>query len=174
MALFGRRKQVASEPASPATTDWTDLSAVRAEWGGRITPEEGLLGWRNGTRLAAEGPVPGQLTNTAEYLTRAFPYRAAEDDLLSDDQLAAAIETVLHLLERAPMMFGEYKLRDQLVRLVLTVARQHGWQPRELGGDGRIRARFDSPMVYEALRYDPIPRDETVRYFFGVSTARGV
>lgn len=153
MPLFGRRRDgeaaANSAQARPAlatsagmpepTQDWTDPQTIRAEWEGQVQGnDDGMLGWRNGTRMFEEGLVPAQTLNVAEYLTRGLSYHLF-DPILTDQQAKVAAQRVLGLIDQVPSepaFLAQFAPR--ISRLALTVAREKRWQPASLGGDGSI------------------------------------
>ena len=187
MALFGKRKdtvpthrppqaatpQYASASSLPQpSTDWTDVANVKAEWQGSNlqTREDGLLGWSNGTRLFAEGPIPPQRLNVAEYITRGLAHHLFQP-ILSDADALLACKRVLTLVDQIPSepaFMAEFGPR--LSRLALTIVREQGWQPSELGGDNSVtaeilQARPDGLVVYSALCPGVAPGDVWPNFF---------
>ena len=82
---------------------------------------------------------------------------------------------ILQLLEipAEPAFLAEFAPR--LSRLALTVIREHGWQPQELGGDGSVTdeilgARRDGLVLYSA-RCAGVRPEDTWREFFRVTPA---
>jgi hypothetical protein len=164
--------QLASAGSLPEpSVDQSDTAKVRAEWETELQGrEQGILGWRNGTRMFGEDPIPAQRVNVAEYLTRGLAYHLFSPVLSDQDALIAA-RNVLHLVDRIPaepafaVEFG-----PKLSRLALTIIRENRWQPAELGGDGSVvgeivDARRDGLVVYSA-RCPGVPVDRTWQTFF--------
>lgn len=192
MALFGRRKDAAatasrqprpSTSATPSayasaaslpapTTDWTDLTHVRAEWsnGNLEAREQALLSWQNGTRMFHEGVIPQQRMNAAQYIAQGLAYHLYEP-ILSDADALTAAQQILLLVDRIPPE-PEWmaKFGPRLSRLALAVIRERGWQPSALGGDDSIvdeivNARPDGLVLYSARGPGVAPED-VWRHFF--------
>lgn len=157
-----------SPSPEPALTDWSNIDAIKAEWAKQsFDHDQDLLGFQNGMRLAREDSTPAQLFNYAEYMTRGLKHSLMGEDIACDDEIADALERVLLLLERTKIMHEmQYEYRRTLVRLALAITKDKGWQPDDLGGNGRVHANFESPMVRDALRYDPVPPSEVTQRFF--------
>jgi hypothetical protein len=184
MGLFDRLRGVGDRPADqhsrpgsrvepqqqPAVTDWSDIKNVLAKWTAEpFDRDADALGFQNGMRLADQGPVPGQRFNCAEYMSRGLKHSLRGEDLFQSELIAESLPKCLLLLDGAPTLGGfmdEYRLT--IVRLVLTIMRQRGWQTVELAGDGTVNLNLDIGLVREALRYDPIEPLNIVKHFFGV------
>jgi len=173
-----RRHEPPVSPLASASTlpqpteDWSELENVRAEWAGQLMSErDGLLGWTNGMRMFDEPHPPAQILNIAEYMTRGLAHQLFVP-LLSDADALRTCRRVLTLVDQVPAepaFVAEFGPR--LARLALTIIRERGWQPRELGGDGSVTdeiasARPDGLVAYAARCPDVEPKD-TWSHFFG-------
>ena len=173
-----RRHEPPVSPLASASTlpqpteDWSELENVRAEWAGQLMSErDGLLGWTNGMRMFDEPHPPAQILNIAEYMTRGLAHQLFVP-LLSDADALRTCRRVLTLVDQVPAepaFVAEFGPR--LARLALTIIRERGWQPMELGGDGSVTdeiasARPDGLVAYAARCPDVEPKD-TWTHFFG-------
>ena len=190
MPLFGRRSgkavgkptQVRISMESPAvfatatslpepTTDWTVRANIVAEWQDQLEkPDQAILGWRNGSRMYEEGPIPEQTLNVAEYISRGLSYHLF-GPLLSDPDALVAAHRILVMVDQVPAQpTFMANFAPRISRLALCVIRDKGWQPTEYGGDGSIEAglfngRLDGLVVYSA-RSPGISVQDTWRHFF--------
>lgn len=191
MPLFGRRNEKAvkkvntntdqhtASPSGYATAaslpppnmDWTLRANIVAEWENQLEkPEQAILGWRNGSRLFEEGPIPAQTANVAEYISRGLAYHLF-DPLLSDPDALVAARRILVMVDQVPgqpAFLAQFAPR--ISRLALCVIRDKGWQPMEYGGNGSVEAevvnaRTDGLVFYSA-RSPGIPVEDTWRHFF--------
>ena len=182
VALFGRKAKSTStapstplsrsEPAPAPTIDYSDLAQVRNEWAGRLeTPDDGMLGWRNGMSLYNQTPVPGQRLNVAEYMTRALAYHLIGPPLLDDGDAVETVRRVLTLVEAIPSdPPWMLQFAPPLSRLALAVCREKGWQATTLGGDGQVtgeilQARHDGP-VWMSIQAPGVAQSDAMKHFF--------
>lgn len=174
MGLFSRssKEPVAwgdSQETSPEV-DWSDIESVKAEWTSLESPEEALLGWRNGMRMFEEDSWPNQRMNVAEYMTRALAYDLGESPLLDEEAALETVRRVLIACDRIPRDFGLVESAPRLARLALTVAKIHQWQPASLGGSGLVDAEITGAdrdwIVWRAVAIPGVPADESMRRFF--------
>lgn len=187
MGLLRRKKResVLPEPGSaglPATSaesniDWTDINNIRAEWANQLqSPDQGMLGWQNGMMLYDDGPIPAQRLNVAEYMTRALAHSLFEEPLLTDDQAAEAVRRVLTMIEGMwdGALDWQMEFGPRIARLALAVTRLQGWQPIDLGGDGRVTEEIMSAdpegLVWMSVRCPGVRNPDTMINFFRSST----
>lgn len=174
MSLFRRRpKPVPGPPIDlrKPPPDPSDDAVIRAEWTSLETPEAAREGWANGMALFDQGPPPGQLINVAEYLSRGLAYTYVAEPQIDDAQ---AVEAVRRILRVADAVDGPEFLRGmagKFARLALAVARQKGWQPVELGGDGQVTDEIlgagRDGIVWGSVAAPGVGRDDVMRHFFG-------
>lgn len=176
MPLFRRKPAPAPVAPPPVNTpddpsvDWSDEKVIRGEWEKQLEGESGgRLGWSNGRRLFAEGPVPAQLVNVAEYMSRGLAYTYVGQPLFPDDQAAETVRQMLAALSSMPPTVPAFQWRfaRRIARLALAVTRQKGWQPVPLGGDGQIGEQFlQASVVLDAITAPGVSRDDYLRHFF--------
>jgi hypothetical protein len=157
------------EDEDPTLTDWADLDTIRAEWPEDKFESQDRLGYDNGIRLSGDpGMPPLQRLNYAEYITRGLRHALYDDGLVSRDEAAIGVRTILEVLEPAPGPDSPiaFYLRRRSVRLALALAKLNGWQPVELGGDGTVVINSASPIIVDAIRFGPVPDSESVQRFF--------
>jgi hypothetical protein len=165
----------AEEPraAPQPEEDWSDDVRIRAEWTSQLQGvEEGRLGWSNGMRLFEQQPVAAQLLNVAEYLTRGLAYTYLGQPLVTDEQAAETVRRVLRAISDMPPTVPSFQreFAPRLVRLALAVARQQGWQPVSLGGDGQIgEGLLRADVVIDAVSVPGVARENYLRHFFGAA-----
>jgi len=158
-----------------AEEDWSDDARIRAEWTSQLQGvEEGRLGWSNGMRMFEQQPHAGQLLNVAEYLTRGLAYTYLGQPLITDEQAAETVRRVVRAISDMPPTVPSFQreFAPRLVRLALAVARQRGWQPVSLGGDGQLgEDLLRADVVIDAVGAPGVAREDYLRHFFGAAGA---
>lgn len=194
MALFGRKHAPpppSDDIASPSpqrrfsgnseyghVVGLVDSETIHREWidklGGR---DQGMLAWRNGTRMFFEDHPQAQRFNLAEYMTRALAFHLVGEPLLDDDDAVLTAHRMALLLQNLPLaqpgdwsVDPEIEWVTRLARLPLAVIRDRGWQSDELGGNGRAdemlkEIRLDGVFV-AAVRPVGVTNDHALRNFF--------
>jgi len=159
-------------PATPAPVNWADVENIRNEWRTQLeSADDSMVAWRNGMRMYDDGPVPAQRLNTAEYMTRALGHQLFGRRLLTETDAAETVRRVLTMVELVPSEpIWLLDFAPRLARLALAVAREEGWQPVSLGGDGQVTDQILSAdrrgIVWNSVRCPGIADQDVMSHFF--------
>ena len=117
-----------------------------------------------------DGVVPGQIMNSAEFMTRALAHHLFTP-VLSDAEALLTCRRVLVQIDSVPAQPAFFTPPSpRLSRLALTIIREKRWQPSSLGGDNSVtneilNARPDG-LVHYSARCPGVALNATWSHFF--------
>jgi hypothetical protein len=137
--MFGRKNRKGNDPdPGPASTDWSDIENVRAEWPRTgLALESDLASWREGWQLYDDREDHASMIRCGGLMARALQHELYGTGFLSGSDLPNTVYRTLFASTFAPpdqQTFGH--AAQAQTRLALTVVKKHGWQSTAEGGNG--------------------------------------
>jgi hypothetical protein len=193
--LFGGRKQSLSQPqqvarqqsappqaASPQAAppqapppakhdvDWADIELIRAEWPlDDANAEADLAAFHEGNQVYDDNDDYLSMLRSGALLSRSLRYELYGKGILRPDDVSLATFRVLFASAYPPPDERSFphQAASQL-RLAMTVAKKHGWQPAAWGGNDMLGESISRSVMVLAMAIAPEgrPWDGDVKGFF--------
>ena len=144
--MFGKKKRQPEPEPSISRSGGSDIEEVRREWpASDLDATADLKAWREGQHIYDRNDDYQSMMRAGRLMCRALRHHLYGEGILAAQEFPETAHSVLFASSILPS--DDHALTEQArsqLRLALTVCKKHGWQPDDMGGDGKFRPIFES------------------------------